>query len=356
MSDAITLMRCLGSPLLNGGQPFEGQESEALFDLAFRNNVEMLYMSQLRTCGRLNRLASAFSEFEERRAKTSECIVRIARTLAREEIPYAITKSLRPFPAIPNDTDVLYLGPLSDYKRAVAAIEQAGFLPVGGSRMQAQFFDPQGGAAFNRDKRGGRFYIDFYRQLAADHVPYMDSAVLRGHVVSRDVGEFAVNVFEPIAEMTILFLHSVIMHRTFPLEVFASTAYWLADMQPVDLDRFAAFLEDNHAVVVGAAAFSLMAQLYAQAFGVVPEPILEMQKRLGLHPYARWQHEGVVDQQPHICALSTFVLAVLEKLGEGDSFRGFCVEALHMLNPVFFAEVMDHMMNRARIRAHSKHV
>jgi hypothetical protein len=251
---------------------------------------------------------------------------------------------------------VLYLGPLFSYDLAAARIEQAGFQRTGSGRMQTEFFDPQGGEIFNRDKRGGRFYIDFYRQLAADHVPYMDSTKLRNHLRTREVSGVEIRVFEPVAEMTILYLHSVIMHRTFPLEVFASTAYWLADMQPVDLDRFAAFLEDNHAVVVGAAAFSLMAQLYAQAFGVVPEPILEMQKRLGRHPYARWQHEGVVDQQPHICALSTFVLAVLEKLGEGDSFRGFCVEALHMLNPVFFAEVMDHMMNRARIRAHSKHV
>lgn len=356
MTDVTTLMRCIGSPLLNNGAPFELQESEALLDLAFRNNVEMLYMSQLKAGGRLDRLAPAFEEFEDRRVRTAGCIVRIVSALDRSGIPYAVTKSLRPYPAIPNDTDVLYLGPPSDYEDAVAKIEQAGFRPEGGGKMQAQFFDPHEGAVFNRDKRGGRFYIDFYRHLAADHVPYMNSAVLRNHVITRQVGDVNVKVFEPVAEMTILYLHSVIMHRTFPLEVFASTAYWLSEMQPSALDRFAAFLEKNHATLVGATAFSLMAQLYAQAFGIVPEPILEMQKRLARHLLGRWRREQLYGQMPYICELSTFVLAVLEKIGEPNSFSGFCKQAVYMLNPVFFAEVMNHMMSRKRIRANSRHV
>lgn len=356
MSDVVRLMRCLGSPLINNGEPLELYESEILLDLAFRNNVELLYMSQLRAAGRLDRLASTFDEFEDRRARTADCIVRIASTLDREGIPYAITKSLRPYPAIPNDTDVLYLGPLSGYEQAVASFERAGFRRMGVSRMQTEFFDPQGGEIFNRDKRGGRFYIDFYRQLAADHVPYMDSAVLTNHVMTRAVCGIEVRVFEPVAEMTILYLHSVIMHRTFPLEVFASTAYWLAEMQPVDLDRFAAFLIDSHAVLVGATAFSLMAQLYLQAFGTVPEPILGMQTRLSRNTFGRWHCEHTNGQLPHICQLSTFVLAVLEKIGEPNSLRGFCKQAVFMLNPIFFAEVMNHLMSRSRIRSHSEHV
>ncbi len=356
MNDFIHLMRCLGSPLLNQGEPFELQESQALLDLAFRNNVEMLYLSQLRAGGRLDHLASTFDSFEERRAGTEECIVRIASTLKREDIPYAITKSLRPYPAIPNDTDVLYLGPLSGYDQAAARIERAGFQRTGSGRMQTEFFDPQGGEIFNRDKRGGRFYIDFYRLLAADQVPYMDSTKLLNHLWTREVNGVEIRVFEPAAEMTILYLHSVIMHRTFPLEVFASTACWLAEMQPADLDRFAAFLADSHAILVGATFFSLMAQLYAQSFGIVPEPILGMQTRLDRYILGRWHCEQISSQLPHICKLSTFSLAVFEKIGEQNAFRGFCKQALSMLNPVFFAEVMNHIFSRARIRAHSEHV
>jgi hypothetical protein len=156
--------------------------------------------------------------------------------------------------------------------------------------------------------------------------------------------------------MTILYLHSVIMHRTFPLEVFASTAYWLAEMQPADLDRFASFLVDNHAALVGATAFSLMAQLYDRAFNTAPASILGMQARLARRPLGRWHSEHINGHLPHICKLSTFVLAVLEKIGEYNSLRGFCKQAVHMLNPVFCVEVMNHVMSRARIRAHSEHV
>jgi hypothetical protein len=103
-------------------------------------------------------------------------------------------------------------------------------------------------------------------------------------------------------------------------------------------------------------AFSLMAELYAQAFGIVPQPILGMQKRLSRHLFGRWHREHIHEQMPHICELSTFILAVLEKICEPNSFAGFSKEAMYMLNPVFFAEVMNHMLSRARIRAHSEHV
>ena len=106
-SDIVKLMRCLGSPLLNDGEPFELQESEALLDLAFRNNVEMLYMSQLKAGGRLDQLISTFDEFEDRRMRTAGCIARIVSTLVQNGIAYGVTKSLRPYPAIPNDTDIL---------------------------------------------------------------------------------------------------------------------------------------------------------------------------------------------------------------------------------------------------------
>lgn len=356
MDDLIGLMRCLGSPLCNLGEPFELYESGALLDLAFRNNVEMLYLSRLKAGGLLNKLSSAYDEFENRRLATAECLVHIATTLDQECIPYAITKSLRPYPAIPNDTDVLYLGHPSGYDEAINKIERAGFRSMGIGKMQAQFFDPQGGEIFNRDKRGGRFYIDFYRNLAADHVPYMNSIVLIHHVKNYPLNGVDIKVFEPIAEMTVLYLHSIIMHRTFPLEVFMSTAYWLAKMKEGDLDNFAAFLIANHAILVGATTFSLMAQLYTKAFGVVPEPILGMQARLDYHLFGRLKREHLNNQLPHICELSTFILAVLEKITEPNSFRGFSNQAFHMLNPVFFAEVLNHMLSRARIRAHSRHV
>lgn len=356
MTTTIDLVRCLGAPLINDGKPVDLYESEEILDLAFTNRVELIYLENLKNAGLLDKLAPKLEEYEARREKTNDCIIRIAQTMDKHGVDYAITKSLRPYPAIPNDTDMLYLGPLKDYEDAVKCFEAEGFIKSGGGKMQTELFDPHGGGTYNEEKRGGMFYIDFYRQLAADHVPYMDSAVLRNHTFTKKVGDTDVKLFKPIAEMTILYLHAVIMHRMIPLEVMYSTSYWIKDMTKDDFDEFEQYIRDNHAVICARTAFGLMSHVYKQAFGEVPGQIQEMVNRLGVR-------EAEVDELiknnnsfPHIALFSTFALSLFEKIMEWNSFKGFLKELALMINPLFFIEVMHHMFNKARIKKHFRHV
>lgn len=356
MSETIKLVRCLGFPLINDGSPSEFHESESLLELAFKNGVELIYLRNLDRAGKLDKLRPRLHEYEERRLKSAECIKRIAKAMDKLQMPYAITKTLRPYPATPNDTDLLYLGPLDEYVDAVRRFETTGFVRAEAIKLQTEFFDPQGGEIYHRDKRGGKFYIDFYRQLAADHMPYMNSARLLERVRTTMLDDVKVNVFDPIAEMTILYLHSVIMHRTFPLEVFWSTAYWLKDMDDAEMDKFAAFIRSHHAVISARSAFGLMAALCQETYGEIPAKIQGMIDRMGARKAE--QREFAVQQAstPHIARFSTWTFAVLEKTLEWNSMRGFLKELVMMINPLFFAEVMHHMFSRKRIRKHSAHV
>lgn len=356
MKTTIELMRCLGTPLLNGGRPYELHESKRLLDCAFDNRVELIYLENLRAAGLLDELRPRYDEYTARGQKTRECIVRIADTMNRLGIAYSITKSLRPYPAIPNDTDMLYLGPLKDYDEAVRRFSDEGFTVTFRGDMQVELFDAKSGAVFNNEKRGGMFYIDFYRQLAADHVPYMNSAVLRSHVTARRVANTDVKIFDPIAEMTILFLHAIIMHRTIPLEVMWCTAHYIAGFEKTDFDKFERFLRANRAVVGARTVVGMMADLYRQAYGEVPRQVQELVDRLGVRGAEVDFMNKEASGFPHIAKFSTFTLCVLEKILEWNAFKGFCKQLLKMLNPRFFAEVVHHMFNKARIKKHFTHV
>lgn len=358
MADTIELARCLGSPLVNEGKPFELRESEELLDLAFENGVELIYLDNLKNEGKLSKLESAREELYLRRQKSQECIVRIATAMDELKIPYAITKTLRPYPGTPNDTDMLYLGALNKYAESVKAFESKGFEITGkGIQMQTELFDPQGGEIFDKDKRGGRFYIDFYRKLAADYVPYMDSERLMKRVISSKVLDYDVKVFDPIAEMTILYLHSVIMHRTFPLEVFWSTAYWLSEMDDNQIKEFSAYIRSHHAILSSRTAFTLMSELYERAYGEVPEKVEKMLILLGgERKIERKEYRETGLYSPHITRYSTWAFSVFEKIQEWNSMKGFLKELFMMLNPLFFIEVFHHMFSRKQIKKHSGHV
>jgi len=356
MTSIIDLARCLGSPLLPGAGLQDLRESDDLLELAFRNRIELIYLSNLEQAGLLKRLRPQWEEYQQRCEKTLECIVRIATAMEDQQIPYAITKSLRPYPAIPNDTDLLYLGPLNDYPEALERFERAGFVLSHNGDMQAEFFDPRGGEAFNRDKRGGKFYIDFYRQLAADRVPYISSNVLRQHVITRNIGGTPVKVFDPIAEMTILYLHSVIMHRTIPLEVLWCSAYWLSGLDNDCLADFPIFIRNNRARTAAATVFGLMSELHREAYGQTPAVLTTLTSKVGLRQVElqEWRHNE--NAFPHVVRLSTFALALLEKMGEANSLKGFANQLLDMLHPSKAVEVMHHLLDKAQIQRHSTHV
>lgn len=358
MNRTRQLLRCIGSPLLPGKTFDAPEEDEALFDYAFRNNVEMLYLGALESAGRLDRLAAKRDEIRRRQQETLATIVRLSSVLTAGGIAHAVTKTLRPFPGTPNDIDCLYLGDLKDYEKAGDYLLGQHYRLTGPKDMQYEFFDELQGGEFYKDKAGGRFYIDFYRELAADHMPYMDSRLLLPCVVETRVEGFAepVKVFTPCAEMVVLALHSVLMHRIVPLEVFYTWAYFIHEMDERGLDEVAAFARQNHAEPAMRTVLTLMRTLHEECFGEVPPKLRRLIERLGERQVEGRALAGNGLKTPHVVNLSTFVVTVFSKTRGERARRGFFKELAHMLNPVFAVEVMYHMLSKKYIDKHSDHV
>lgn len=358
MNRTRQLLRIIGSPLLPGRKHDEPIEDEQLFDYAFRNNVEMLYLAALEAAARLDKLAAKRDEIRRRQQETLATIVRLSSVLSAGGIAHAVTKTLRPFPGTPNDIDCLYLGDLKDYEQAGEYLLGQDYRLTGPKDMQYEFFDELQGGEFYKDKAGGRFYIDFYRELAADHMPYMDSRLLLSCVVETQVSGFAepVKIFKPYAEMVVLALHSVLMHRIVPLEVFYSWAYFIHDMDEAGLDEVVNFTRLSHAEPAMRTVLALMRSLHEECFAEVPAKLRYLIERIGERPAEARALSANGWKTPHVVNLSTFVVTVFSKTRGERARRGFFKELAHMLNPVFAVEVMYHMLSKKYIDKHSDHV
>lgn len=352
------LLRYIGSPLLPGWKVDEPMEDERLFKIAFRNNIEMLYFAALEGAGKLQALTAQRDEIKARQLETLKTIVRLSSTLTQGGIPHAVTKTLRPYPGTPNDIDCLYLGDLKDYEKTGDYLLSQHYRLTGPKDMQYEFFDELQGGEFFKDKAGGRFYIDFYRELAADHMPYMDSALLRNYVVDTAVDghDHQVKVFLPEAEMVVLALHSVLMHRIVPLEVFYSYAYLMQAMSEADLDKVVAVSKASHAGPGMRTILALMQTLHEDCFGEVPAKLKYLLARIGDRPSESRELRATGMKMPHVVNLSTFVITVFGKIRGARARRGFLKELAHMLNPVFAVEVLYHMLSKKYIDKHSDHV
>lgn len=348
----------MGSPLLPASFVAMVEESEALYRYAFRNNVEMIYFNALEQAGELKSLKAEKEEIFARQGDTLRTICRLSSVLQDEGIAHAVTKTLRPYPGTPNDVDCLYLGALDQYEAAGRYLQQNHYRLTGPNDMQYEFYDELHNEAFNKDKSGGRFYIDFYRELAADHMPYMDSRLLADHVVDAHVEgcSHPVKVFATNAEMVVLSLHSVVMHRIVPLEVIYTYSYYMADMDRRQLDDLWALTRRSHAEPAMRTVLSLMEVLYQDCFGVVPDQLTYLLSLSGRRAVeAKSLRENGL-KMPHVVKLSTFVITVFAKLRGKRARRGFLKELAHMLNPVFAVEVLHHMLSKKYIDKHSDHV
>ena len=351
------LLQSMGNPLLNSGKPINLIESNELLQLAFKNNIELEYLSKLKFYNCLDKLDSDYLKFTNRYSETSDCIIRIVKILDKNKIPYAITKTLRPYPATPNDSDILYLGALDNYKNTLKLLENDGLVRCGGSDMQAQFFDPEGGESFKRDKRGGRFYIDFYRELAADHVAYMDSNIIKNFVIFAKCKDTNINVFNPIAEIPILLLHSVIMHRTLPLEVFFTISYYLKSFNESDYDQLILSFRKNHLVYVAKYYFKIMAYIFTVYYNEIPEEVETILGKLGIKSDKINFNKYSYDNFPYIIELKVFFIALFEKTLDYNSLKGMFKQFGKMvISPRFFVEVLYHIFSKKRTIEHSEHV
>lgn len=359
MGDATkTLMRILGSPLISDDTLDAPFESAELFQYAFKNNIEMLYCQRLEAAGCLVSLLDECRAVRKRQKQTLRTVCRLSSVLQQAGIPHAITKTLRPYPGTPNDIDLLYLGDLSDYEDAARYLATQGYKITGPNPMQYELFDEESGVEFNKYKEGGRFYIDFYRELAADYMPYMDSSLLIRYVTPVQIEgcDTPVHVFEPKAEMVILALHSILMHRTVPLEVIYTYSYLMSQMAQEELDELWRFTRVSHAEPAMRAVLTVMAELYDHAFGHRPHALKFLISRSGTSNIEARELRKEACRMPHIVALATFVVSVVAKTRGRRARHGFFRELTHMLNPVFAIEVVYHMLSKKRIARHSKHV
>jgi len=353
---SIQLMKIIGTPLCESTE--DPVESNELYKFAFKNNIELLYLNKINETGKLDKLSKDYKNLKDREKDTLKTINRLSTVLNKHDIPHAFTKTLRPYPGTPNDVDCLYLGPLDKYDEYGKILQKEHYKLTAPNDMQYEFFDELSENEFSKIKEGGRFYIDFYRELAADHMPYMDSDILINHRIETNIEghDDPVTIFDKKHEMIILSLHSVIMHRIIPLEVIYTYSYYLSEMTNEEIKELWNETRKNHAEIAMRTVLTTMKILYKEAYNTIPDKLEYLISLSGIHKSEARNFVSSNYHMPHIVNLSTFVTSVFGKLRGKRSRKGFYKELFHMLNPVFAVEVLYHMLSKKYAIKHSEHV
>jgi len=248
-----------------------------------------------------------------------------------------VFKTIRSFPATPNDTDVIFLGTSGDFGKAVETLKSAGYFELDPSPLQILFSDPRGEGIATWNKSGGIYYVDLYKEASTSYFVYLSKSRLRRHVIPTQVaGCSEVRVLRPEVELAAILMHSVFPEMTYGLENFYTTCYNFAQFGEGEINRFVEFTRRNHITLPVRANLSVTMALHQEAFGSIPEKLSSVLARMGGAYQREDKHiRGTGFRTPHKFRFPTYARAFLGKLIELPSLASLAVQIFHMLNPRF---------------------
>jgi len=345
---SIQLIQIIGSPF---APPLKSidlsyEHKRKLFELAFENRVELLFLEALIKLDKMKGLEDEYKKLKERHLMTLSVIAKAGSVLSSSGAPYVVFKSIKPYPATPNDTDILCLGNKKDYKRGMDIFLKNGYKEHGIAPLQINIYDPRGEGKIGPGKKGGTYYIDFYQDIATDYFVYVNKKKLLPFIREQDVDGVEVKVLAAEPELAIVMYHNVFPEKTFHLEHFYLPLYRFSDSS-FDFETFYNFVEKNQLKVAVRANLSLIELLHEIAFKSVPSAISMLLDRWGREKteVKKLNKDGV--EIPYYFTPTIFWRAFFSKLADTRSIKSIFNQGLHMLNPKFFADVIRIVFRRS---------
>lgn len=347
-SNTQKIISIIGTPFENGttNEHFSDSILLEMYEKAFYDRIAPLYLHKYRREGWLPKLENHFRFVKDRELMTLTVLSDLSEKLNNwNKNGYVIFKSIKPYPAIPNDTDVLIFGSRRDFNSALEYLYNCGYVFHEWAPMQTTLYDPRGRGKIGSGKKGGTYYIDIYHEISTDYVCYLSEEAIRPNVIVKQINGVDVRLLKQEPELAVILFHNIFPERTYNLEHFYMPLYHLADPK-FDIDLFVRFTEENRLVYAVKTNFSLTEKLHREYFGFIPNEIKLLLKRWGRNDreVEAFINKGM--ETPYLLTPTTFWTACASKLGDNAFTKSLLIQGLHMLNPIFFLDVLMALKKR----------
>jgi hypothetical protein len=341
------LVKLIGTPFLSDkSQAPCDKYLEQGYEKAFYERMAPLYLHKFRYEGWSSDLEERFCLVRDREKMTLKVLSDLADNLNNwDEAGYSIFKSIKPYPAIPNDTDVLIFGGKNKFESALAHLYECGYIFHEWAPMQTTLYDPRGKGKIGKGKKGGTYYIDVYSDISTDYFLYINKNSLVPYIENRELNGTIIRNVRKEVELAIILFHNIFPERTFQLEHFYMPLYHLKD-ESFDINIFIKFAEEQRLGYAIATNLTIVEYIHNKVFGFVPDKICQMLDKWHRNEFELNRFRKMGEETPYMFSPRTFWMTFIHKIKDKAALKSLFVQGLHMLNPVFFMDVMTSLKNR----------
>lgn len=185
----------------------ENRNLVVLFNLALKNKIPLPYLDVVRKLGKPE-YEQLYTQFIEKE-KTQLCQIRdLAELLSGQNISYVVFKTLKPFPYVASDVDLLFFNNNSSTKALNL------FLKKGYQQLDSI---PPNLTVFNSERSTK---VDLYGEVTVSRIAYLDKRKLHKYITETTVFDTKVPVLTPEVELLSVIAHSFYKEQLYTLSDF----------------------------------------------------------------------------------------------------------------------------------------
>ena len=346
---AHLVFQTIGWPIGSGTTVPTTAQLEEMTEYPFKSRVGLLFLEECKSKGvELGDTASQLhASLVARRNATDEVIVKLTKRL--DEVAtgeWVLFKSIKPFASTPNDTDWFPLDPGRHKSLVRHLTEGGGFKWLESAPRQTTLIEDRGVGLTDTTKKGGVYYIDCYVAPSTDYFIYLDPKRMRKNVTHTSVLGCSVPVLEPYAELAAVMFHNVFPEKRFSIESYYLIKSYLKEITAAHQTyNFVEFCREHKVEYAAWHNLALTNKIDRSEFGNTDAIIKDLLRELG--PRQKLDETAHVPL-PYDFSSSVFWMTFASKQRDVTSFISSLNQLVHMLNPVFFLDVVKIIWKRTR--------
>ncbi len=317
-----------------------------LYNHAYKNKIELLFLKSLEKNGLLNDLAKELKIQNKRKELQQNTWKRTVDVLNQIDCKYAIIKSIFPFDAVPNDVDVIILGNEKEYRKSIEHLQNNDFKLLEEASLEANLIDntipsiedyyPVNEIDLsynigNKTIKIKNYYpvneIDVYKEIGASKLIYMNKDKLAKYSQKIKIADRNVGGFKPHAEMIISMFHTIYPERIYTLLIHLLILDTVKKMKSKDYDEFIELCNEQKIKKGISIVLNITEKIQEEFFGEIPKDIHE------LHSLVGKREKIELKQVPYIYPMSDVIKSLSEKLKERKFLNSSFKQLVHMFNP-----------------------
>lgn len=324
LNPTLRLLRTIGSPGIANKEP-SVEESLELYDLAVKNKIPLLYLESLKRQGKLKKLKAKLDEEHEKYLKFIGGVDRVSKIFNDAKIEYALFKTIKPYPAVPGDIDIVVMGDVTMCERAVEVLREAGYKYIGATNPGPSIEDLV-------DLKEG-IIIDLQEEVSLSYLIYMDKNKFWDQIteITLPTGGKVKSTTSEL-DLAIATIHSMTEHL-YILGDFYTFIYRLSEMSEKDINTFIDILDEHKIKGIARSFITITNALCEAAYGEKPEKLNYLLDELN---YDACEEKNIIKnnfKMPHRYSTITIARTLLEKTKEKRFRRSVATQMLKMLNP-----------------------